>query len=94
MTLAPFETVHVQGVSKVFRHDKWISAITEPPNISYSNSEVNNSGYTWLTPGSRKVSFSLCDVTSKLVTIEAKMVIANLSAANVVLAKPALGSAI
>ena len=45
---------------------------------------VTKGGFTWLKLGSSKVLVSLCNVTTTPVTIKDKMVIAELSAANVV----------
>ena len=66
VSLAPFETVHMQGLSKVSRHDKRVNAITEPPDISYLNPVFTKRGYTGLKLGSSKVKVSLHNVTSKV----------------------------
>ena len=82
--LKPFETTHVQAISKVKGHDQQINVVTENPDIACNRSVVTVASYTHLKPGSSKLSVGLKNLSSQMVTIKAKTVIAKVAAANVV----------
>ena len=80
----PFENVCLHGLSKVKGHDKCVNTITENPEKAYSKSVVTVLSYTCLKPGSAKVAISLQNLSSKVVTLMLKTVVAKIAAANVV----------
>ena len=52
VTIAPFKTVHVSGLTECNQHFKWVNVIIEPdPNKDYE-SVILIHGYTALKPGS------------------------------------------
>ena len=59
ITIPPFETVHVQGISKVKGNKLRINTITESPEQKYSNSVRTIPVYSHLKPGSKKVIVGL-----------------------------------
>ena len=84
VTIAPFQTAHVSGLTECNQHFKRVNAIVEPdPNKDYE-SVVPIHGYTTLKPGSSRVSIGLRNHSCCRVTINAKTVIAKVTAANVV----------
>ena len=86
VTLAPFETIKISGMSKVQGHEKRVNVITESTN---KNNMVNGSVctvpcYTTLKPGSRKVHVALRNISCKTVTLTAKTAVGKISAANAI----------
>ena len=84
VTTAPFQTVHVSGLTECNQHFKRVNIIFEPdPNKDYE-SVIPIHGYTMLKPGSSRVSIGLRNNSCRKVTINAKTIIAKVTAANVV----------
>ena len=84
VTIAPFQTVHVSGLTECNQHFKRVNFIFEPdPNKDYE-SVIPIHGYTILKPGSSRVSIGLRNHSCRKVTINAKTIIAKVTAANVV----------
>ena len=83
VTIAPFQTVHVSGLTECNQHFKRVNVIVEPnPNKDYE-SIIPIHGYTTLKPGSSRVSIGLRNHSCCKVTVNAKTIIAKV-AANVV----------
>ena len=80
--IAPHQTVHVQGLSKVRGHDKRVNTITEP--LESSKSIVAVPSYSILKPGSSKVQVCLQNLSNTPIKLKAKTVVARVAAANVV----------
>ena len=78
METPAFETVHVQGLSRVRRHQQCVNTITEAPNEKYSNSVAMVMSYTCLKPGSGCVAIGLHNLTAKNVILKPKMVVAKI----------------
>ena len=84
VTIAPFQTVHVSGLTECTQHFKRVNVIVEPdPNKDYE-SVIPIHGYTVLKPGSSRVSIGLRNHSCHRVTITAKHTIAKMTAANIV----------
>ena len=84
VTIAPFQTVHVSGLTECTQHFKRVNVIVEPdPNKDYE-SVIPIHGYTVLKPGSSRVSIGLRNHSCRRVTITAKCTIAKMTAANIV----------
>ena len=85
VTIAPFQMVHVSGLTECTQHFKRVNIIVEPdPNKDYE-SVIPIHGYTVLKPGSSRVSIGLRNHSCCRVTITAKHTIAKMTAANIVL---------
>ena len=65
----PFQTVHVQGLSKVKGHETGVNVVAEAPSKAYSKVVVTIPGYSCLHQYSSRVSIGLRNVTCKPVTI-------------------------
>ena len=84
ITIAPFQTVHVSGLTECDKHSKRVNIIVEPnPNKEYE-SMIPIHGYMVLKPGSFRVSIGLQIYSCHKVTVPAKSIIAKVTAANVV----------
>ena len=84
VTIAPFQTVHVSGLTECNQHVKRVNVIVEPdPNKDYE-SVIPIHGYMTLKPGSSRVSIGLRNHSCHRVTINAKTILAKVTAANVV----------
>ena len=84
VTIAPFQTVCVSGLTECNQHFKRVNVIVEPdPNKDYE-SAIPIHGYTTLKPGSSRVSIGLRNHSCRTVTINEKTIIAKVAAANVV----------
>ena len=58
VTIAPFQTVHISGLTECNQHFKRVNVIVEPdPNKDYE-SVIPTHGYTTLKPGSSRVSIN------------------------------------
>ena len=79
-----FQTIQVHGITKVNSHDKRVNIIVEPRNNGYNSSVVVVPSYACLKLGSSKVSMSLRNLTNKSIMIKAKLIVAQLAAANAV----------
>ena len=84
ITIAPFQTVHVSGLTGCDQHSKIVNVIVEPdPDRDYG-SVIPIHGYTVLKPGSSRVSIGLRNYSCCKVTVPTKSIIAKVTAANVV----------
>ena len=84
VTIAPFQTVYISGLTGCDQHFKRVNVIVEPdPNKDYE-SIVSIHGYTVLKPGSSHVSIGLRNHSCRKITVQAKSIVAKISAANVV----------
>ena len=85
VTIAPFQTVHLSGLTERNQHFKRVNVIVEPdPNKDYE-SIIPIHGYTMLKRGSSRVSIGLRNHSCRRVTINAKTIVAKVTAVNVVL---------
>ena len=84
ITIAPFQTIHVSGLTGCDQHSKRVNVIVEPDPDREYESVVPIYRYTVLKPGSSRVSISLQNYSCHKVTVPAKSIIAKVSAANVV----------
>ena len=84
VSIAPFQTVHISGLTECDHHFKRVNVIVEPdPNKDYESVSLIH-GYTVLKLGSSRVSVGLRNFSCRKVTIPAKSIIAKVTAANVV----------
>ena len=81
----PFETIKVQGITKIRGHVKGVHVMTEAPEKEYSNSVLTTRAYTELKAGSTRVGVCLRNMTPRTVKIPAKTVIGRVCAANIML---------
>ena len=84
VTIAPFQTVHVLGLTGCDQHSKRVNIIVEPDPDREYESVAPIHGYTVLKPGSSRVSIGLRNYSCHKVMVPAKSIIAKVSAANVV----------
>ena len=84
VTIAPFQTVHVSGTTKCDQHFKRVHVVVEPDLLLPYDSVLLIHGYTMLRPGSSRVSVGLRNISCQKITIQAKSVIAKVTATNVV----------
>ena len=84
VTIAPFQTVHVSGLSECNQHFKRVNVIVEPDSNKDYESVIPIHGYATLKPVSSRVSIGLRNYSCRRVTINAKTIIAKVTAANVV----------
>ena len=85
ITIAPFQTVHVSGLTGCDQHSKRVNLIVEPNPDREHESVAPIHGYTVLKPGSSQVSIGLRNYSCHKVTVPAKSIIDTVSAANVIL---------
>ena len=84
LKIGPFDTVKVPGLTKVRNHDGRVNAIVE------SSIEGGHSGilavptYTHLKSGSSKVQICLQNLSCRSITLKAKTIVAEVSAANAI----------
>ena len=84
VTIAPFQTVHVSGLTECDQHFKRVNVIVElDPDKDYE-SVIPIHGYTVLKPGSSRVSIGLRNHSCRKITVQAKSVVAKIAVANVV----------
>ena len=83
ITIAPFQTVHVSGLTKCDQHSKRVNVIVEPDPDREYESVIPIHGYTVLKPGSSQVSIGLQNYSCHKVTVPAKSIIAKVTTANV-----------
>ena len=82
--IPPFSTIQVHGIMKVKGHDKRVNLIVEPKSNICNPSVVVVPSYANLRPGSSKVNMSLRNLISRDITVKAKLLVAQVAAANVV----------
>ena len=79
VTIKPFQTVHVSGLTECGQHFKRVNVIVESnPKINYE-AAIPINGYTMLKPGSYRVSVGITNISCKSITIPAKTVIAKVN---------------
>ena len=82
--LPPFSTIFVKGKSTVKGHHKRVNVATEhSDDITNSNIAAVRS-YSFIKPGSNKVTVSVRNLTSKEITLKAGTIIGQIEAANAV----------
>ena len=76
VTIKPFQTIHVSGLTECDQHFKRVNVIVESdPKINYEASIPIN-GYTVLKLGSSRVSVGIRNISCKSITIPTKTIIA------------------
>ena len=84
ITIAPFQTICVPGLTECDQHFKRVNVLVEPdPDRSYE-SVIPIHGYTVIKPGSSRVSVGLQNHSCRKITIAAKSNVAKVTAANMV----------
>ena len=84
VTIAPFQTIRVPGLTECDQHFKRVNVLVEPdPDRSYE-SVIPIHGCTVLKPGSPRVSVGLQNHSCCKITIAAKSIVAKVTAANIV----------
>ena len=79
--IPPMETITVSGVTTVNSHTKQVNVITEPrENLD----EYTVHSYSYMRPGSKRVSVALQNLSEKVQTIKKGTIIASVKAANLV----------
>ena len=84
ITIRPFQTVHVSGLTECNQHFKRVNVIVEPDPDKNYEATVPIHGYTVLKPGSSRVSVGIMNLSCRKITVPAKSVIAKVAAANIV----------
>ena len=84
VTIPPFQTIHVSGLTGCDQHCKRVNVIVEPDPDKDYESVIPIHGYTILKPGSSHVSIGLRNHSCRRVTVQAKSIVAKVSAANVI----------
>ena len=84
MTIPPFQTIHVSGLTECIQHFKRVNVIVEPDHDKDYKSVIPIHGYTVLKPRYSHVSIGLRNQSCRRVTVQAKSIVAKVSAANVV----------
>ena len=87
--IQPFETIKVQGITKVRNHQKQVHIMVEPRQTHCRTISAIPT-YSHLKPGSSKVSLGLQNYSCRPITVKAKSTVATISAANAVPGKIAL----
>ena len=79
--IPPIETITVSGITTVNSHTKRVNVITEPrENLD----EYTVHSYSYMRPGSKRVSVTLRNLSEKAQTLKKGMVIASVKATNLV----------
>ena len=84
ITIAPFQTIHVSGLTECDQHSKGVNVIVEPDPDKEYESVIPIHRYMVLKPGSSQVSIGLRNHSCHKVTVPAKSIIAKVTTANVV----------
>ena len=84
VTITPFETIQVPGLTECTTHFKRVHMITEALEKFKHEAVKPICMYSELRPGSSRVSVGLRNLSCKSVMIRSKMVVAKVSAANIV----------
>ena len=83
ITLQPFESVRVRGITKVRNHQKRVHVIVEPREVQCKTVSAIST-YSHLKPGSSKISIALRNFSCRKIAVKAKSTVATISAANIV----------
>ena len=73
VTIAPFQTVHVSGLTECDQHFKRVNVLVEPDPDKTYESVIPIHGYTVLKPGSSRVSIGLQNHSCHSITIVVKL---------------------
>ena len=84
VTIRPFQTVHVSGLTECNQHFKRVNLIVESDPKKNYDAAIPINGYTVLKSGSSRVSVGIRNISCKGITIPTKTIIAKVTAANVV----------
>ena len=84
VTLAPFETIQVPGLTECTTHFKRVHVITEASEKFKHEAIKPICTYSKLRRGSSRVSIGLKNLSCKSVMLKPRMVVANVSVANIV----------
>ena len=85
ITLALFKTEGFQGITEVQEHHKQVNAVTEPPIKRYSCKDITRPIKIQLEPASQRTKVFLQNLTTRSVKVRDRTVVAQVSAANIVL---------
>ena len=84
ITIGPFQTVHVSGLTECSQHFKRVNVIVEPnPDKSYETA-IPIHGYTVVKPESSRVSVGIRNLSCRKITVPAKSVFTKIAPANIV----------
>ena len=83
-TLSPFESRKVKVKTQVNAHSMRVNVIVEQPEKGYSSIVGTAQSYTHMKPGSKMTFAVIRNLSGKNVTIPAKTIVGQLSAANMV----------
>ena len=84
ITIGPFQTVHVSGLTECDQHFRRVNVIVEPDLSKNYEAAVPIHGYTILKPASSRVSVGIRNLSCRKITVPAKSIIAKVPAANLV----------
>ena len=84
VTIAPFLTVLVSGLTECNQHFKRVNVIVEPDPDKDYEFVIPIHWYTVLKPGSSRVSIGLKNHSCQKITVQAKSVVVKIVVANVV----------
>ena len=74
ITIGPFQTVHVSGLTECNQHFKRVNVIVEPDLDKCYDAVVPINGYTVLKPGSSRVSVGMRNLSCRKITVPAKYI--------------------
>ena len=75
ITIGPFQTVHVSGLTECNQHFKRVNVIVEPDPDKNYEAAVPIHGYTVLKPGSSSMSVGIRNLSCRKITIPTKSII-------------------
>ena len=84
LEIPPFSTIQVHGMMNVKGYNKRVNLIVEPKSNVCNSVGVAVPSYANLRPGSSKVNMSLRNLTSRTLTVKVKLIVAQVTTANVV----------
>ena len=84
ITIGPFQTVHVSGLTECNQHVKRVNVIVEPDPDENYEAGIPIHGYTVLKPGSSRVSVDIRNLSCRKITAPAKLIIAKVAAVNII----------
>ena len=84
VTIAPFQTIRASGLAECNQHFKRVNVLVEPDPDKCYESVIPIHGYTFLTPGSSRVSVGLQNYSCHKIKIAAKSIVAKITATNIV----------
>ena len=84
VTIPPFETIHVPGLTECHSHSKRVHVMMEASEKFNHEAVKTVCAYSMLKAGSSRVSIGLRNISCKSVTIKSKAVVATVAAANLI----------